>query len=138
MNSSKPLLIDNIFLNSIDHETHSGNLVSKISDHMPDFIFCKCMHLKPKKDNRDFFRDYTTFNPDSYIFDLRKRNLGISINLIQGANDQYNLFHDELLNNINKHVPLQPITKKIYKQSLTPWITNGILKSVSVKNQYYK
>ena len=138
INSSKPSLIDNIFLHSIDHETHSGILVSKISDHMPNFIFCKCMQLKPKKDNRGYFRNYKNFNTDSYIFDLRKRNLGISINLIQGANDQYKLFHDELINNINKHVPLKPITKKIYKQRLKPWITNGILTSISVKNQCYK
>ena len=131
-------MIDNIFLNSIDYETHSGNLVSKISDHVPNFIFCKCTQLKPKKDNRGFFHDYKNFYTDSYIFDLRKRNLGISINLIQGANDRYNLFHNELINNINKHVRLKPITKKIYKQRLKPWITKGILKSISVKNQYYK
>ena len=105
INSSKPSLIDNIFLNSIDHETHSGNLVSKTSDHMPNFIFCKCTQLKPKKDNRGFFRNYKSYNTDSYIFDLRKRNLGISINLIQGANDQYNLFHDELINNLINMFP---------------------------------
>ena len=138
INSSIPSLIDNILLNSIDHETHSGNLVSKIFDHMPNFILCKCTQLKPKKDNRGFFRDYKNFNTDSYIFDLRKRNLGISIKFIQGAKDQYNLFHDELINNINKHVPLKPITKKIYKQRLKPWITKGIFKSISVKNRYYK
>ena len=137
-NNSKPSLIDNIFLNSIDHETFSGNLVSKISDHMPNFIFCKSMQLKSKKDNRGFFRDYNNFHPDSYIRDLRERNLGISINSIQGANDQYNLFHDDLLSNINKHAPLKPITKKMYKQRLKPWITKGILKSISVKNKYYK
>ena len=68
---------------------------------MTNFIFCKCTQLKPKKDNRGFFRDYTNLNTDSYIFDLRKRNLELSINLIQGANDQNNLFHDELINNIN-------------------------------------
>ena len=105
---------------------------------MPNFIFSKCTQFKPKKDNRGFFRDCKNFNTDSYIFDLRKRNLGISINLIQGANDEYNLFYDELINNIDKHVPLKPITKKIYKQRLKPWITKGILKSISVKSQYYR
>ena len=105
---------------------------------MPNFIFCKSMQLKSTKDNRGFFRDYNNFHPDSYIRDLRERNLGISINSIQGANDQYNLFHDDLLSNINKHAPLKPITKKMYKQRFKPWITKGILKSISVKNKYYK
>ena len=72
INSSKSSLIDNIFLNSIDHEIHSGNLVSKISDHMPNFMFCQCTQLKPKQDNRGFFRDYKNFNTNSYIFNLRK------------------------------------------------------------------
>ena len=138
LNYSKPSLIDNIFLNSIDHVTYSGNLVSKISDHMPNFIFCKNMQLKTTKDNRGYFRDYKNFNPDLYVRDLRKRNLETSINSIRGANEQYTLFHDNLLNTINKHVPLKPVTKRIYRQRLKPWITKGILKSISIKNKYYR
>ena len=68
------------------------SLVSKISDQMPNFIFCKSMQLKSTKDKRGFFRDDKNFNPDSYIRDLRKRNLEMSINLIQGANEQYLYF----------------------------------------------
>ena len=138
INNSKPSLINNIFLNSIDYETFSGNLVSKVSDHMPNVIFCKSMQLKSTKKNRGFFRDYKDVNPDLYIRDLRKGNLGKSVNSIQGANEQYTLFHDHLLSTINNHVPLKPVTKKIYKQRLKPWITKGILKSISVKHKYYK
>ena len=39
--SNKPSLIDNIFLNSIEHSTLSGNLITKISDHLPNFYFLK-------------------------------------------------------------------------------------------------
>ena len=39
--NSKPSLLDNIFLNSIEHETLSGTLSIKISDHLPNFICCK-------------------------------------------------------------------------------------------------
>ena len=88
IHSSKPSLIENIFLNSIDYETFSGNLVSKVSDHMPDFIFCKSMQVKSTKENRGFFRDSKDFNPDLYIRDLRKGNVGESVISIQGANEQ--------------------------------------------------
>ncbi len=138
LNNCKPSLIDNIFLNSIDHETFSGNLISKISDHMPNFIFCKNLRLKSKKDNRGFFRDYKNFDPESYIRDLKNQNLGTTINTVHGANEQYDLFHNNLLDTINKHVPLKPVTKKMYKQKLKPWVTKGILKSISIKNKYYK
>ena len=64
-NNNKPSLIDNIFLNSIDHETLSGNLISKISDHLPNFKFCRNMNLKSKSNNRGFYHDYNNFDPDS-------------------------------------------------------------------------
>ena len=36
--NNRPTLIDNIFVNVIDKEIYSGNLIAKISDHMPNFI----------------------------------------------------------------------------------------------------
>ena len=70
------------------------------------------MLLKSTKDNRGFFRDYNDFNPDLYIRDLRKSNLGISVNATKGANEQYNEFHNDLLSNINKIVPLKALCSK--------------------------
>lgn len=40
-NNSKPSLIDNIFINQTDLEFCSGNLYSKLSDNMPNFIILK-------------------------------------------------------------------------------------------------
>jgi hypothetical protein len=34
-------LIDNIFLNSIEHFTISGNLVYDLTDHLPNFLIIK-------------------------------------------------------------------------------------------------
>ena len=34
---SSGTVIDNIFCNNFDHETISGNLLTKISDHLPQF-----------------------------------------------------------------------------------------------------
>ena len=70
------------------------------------------MQLKSTKANRGFFPEYKNFNPDSYIYDLRKSNLGISIAVIQGANEQYNVFHEGLLSTINKHAPLKANDKE--------------------------
>ena len=136
--NSKPSLTDNIFLNSIEHETLSGNLIMKISDHLPNFIFCKSINLKSTKKNRGFYCDYTNFKADSYIHDLMKSNLCEKLSLIEGADEQYNTFHNILLSNMQKHAPLKPVTRKMHKQRLKPWITKGILKSISIKNKYYK
>ena len=43
VDNAKPSLVDNIFFNSVKYETKSGNIMSKISDHMPNFIILeKC------------------------------------------------------------------------------------------------
>ena len=38
-------------------------------------------------------------------------NLEMSINSTKGANNQYDLFHEKLLNSIDKHVPLKPVNQ---------------------------
>ena len=65
MLNSKPSLLDNIFLNSIEQETLSCNLITKISDHLPNFIFCKSINLKSTKKNLGFYHDYKNFKADS-------------------------------------------------------------------------
>ena len=82
------------------------------------------------------YRDATLL--DSYIYDLRKSNIGEKLNLVQCADEQYNTLHEILISNIQKHAPLKPVSWKMYKQKLKPWITKGIFKSISIKNKHYK
>ena len=60
----------------------------------------------------------------------------IKRNLRLGWKD--NLLSNILLSNMQKHAPLEPVTRKMHKQRLKPWITKGILKSISIKNKYCK
>ena len=96
------------------------------------------MKLKSKSKNRGFYRDCNNFDPDSYIDDLRKSNLDEKLNLVEQADARYNKFHEILINNMQKHAPLKPVSRKMYKQRLKPWITKGILKSILIKKKLYK
>ena len=51
VDNAKPSLLDNIFLNSIEYhyETQSGDITSKISDHMPNFIILEKLDLRITK-----------------------------------------------------------------------------------------
>ena len=49
----------------------------------------------------------------------------------------YDIFHGELEKLINKHVPMKTISIRKQKQHKKPWITNGILKSINIKNKLY-
>ena len=47
-------------------------------------------------------------------------------------NEKFNAFQDSLLNVINKHVPFKKISRKVHRLRTKPWITTGILKSISI------
>jgi hypothetical protein len=54
-------LIDNIYFNSIEHVTISGNLIYNISDHLPNFFIVSKLNYKTY--NKEIFiRDYSHYN----------------------------------------------------------------------------
>ena len=134
----KPALIDNIFVNSLDIDGVSGNLIAKVTDHMPNFVL---MHKEISKNHKSKIlkRDYKNFDESSFINDVSKTDfdpdglLGLS-----SLDSRYEHFQGNILDAIQNHAPLKPLTKKQHKQRKKPWITNGILKSISIKNKFYK
>ena len=64
--SQKPSLIDNIFINSIENNAWSGNLISKISDHMPSFVILN-KSVSKSKCIPQFKRDFKKFNEDEFV-----------------------------------------------------------------------
>ena len=70
-NHYKPSLIDNIFINSIEFGTISGNLISKISDHMPNFLILDKIDLRTSSNNAKMqTRSHKTFKADGFINDI--------------------------------------------------------------------
>ena len=61
-------IIDNIFANNFEHESISGNLLLKISDHLPQFSTFKKFHLDHKALN-NYKHDYHKF--DEMIFKFK-------------------------------------------------------------------
>ena len=47
INGNKPSLVDNIFSNSVE-KCISGNILDKISDHLPNFVIFETIKDKPK------------------------------------------------------------------------------------------
>ena len=83
-------------------------------------------------------RDYRNFVNKNYIDDINKIDFNSSLVNSNDLDTKYNLFQSQLLTIINKHAPLRQRTKQQRKQQLKPWISNGILKSISTKNSLYK
>ncbi len=137
---SAPSLIDNIFMNSLDPLTISGNLVDKISDHLPNFVISGTKFDKEKINNNSMYRDYRKFNKEAYVQEAQQINFYQSDKHNQNIdiNSKYEYFQNTFLGLLNKHAPLKPKSKRFKKQQRKPWITNGILKSITTKNSLLK
>ena len=136
-NRSTPSLIDNIFMNSLDPSTISGNLIDKVSDHLPNFVFFGNQLSKRKYQNNGMYRDYRHFNKEAYIEEAQQTNFHNN-NHNSDINTKYEHFQNKFLELLNKHAPLKPNSKRLMKQQRKPWITKGILKSISTKNSLLK
>ena len=135
--NSRPTLIDSIFVNSLDLKAISGNLISKISDHMPNFIILQ-RNISENKKLKIIKRNFRNFNEATFINEIKQVNFHNLFDTQNNIHIKYDIFQNKILEIIEKHAPLQPPSNKKKTQLLKPWITKGILKSISIKNKLYK
>ena len=76
------------------------------------------------------------FNQANYQQDLNNLNLNNYLHLT--TNQMTQLFHKNFMETLNKHAPLQYLSKRMSKSKQKPWLTKGILKSIKVKRQLFK
>ena len=57
---------------------------------------------------------------------------------IESVHEQFSQFISTFLEVIDAHVPLRKATRKEKRLKLKPWITRGILKSISIKNKLFR
>ena len=133
--NAKPSLIDNIFSNAINREIIRGNIIDKISDHMPNFIIIQD-YKKSELREKYYKRDYSKFDQDKFNNDLQHDNTLQSIIEGDDVNTSYNSFHAHLQNTIDKHAPIKSLSKKETELKINPWLTKGILKSINIKTKH--
>ena len=107
---SSSTIIDNIFTNSTDSDITCGNILSQISDHLPQFLILKYakMHNKTKTSSK---RDYSSFNMSSFITDFNS----LDITYIEADTDvdnNYKKFFQDINLLLHNHVPIKRCTKK--------------------------
>ena len=67
--NNRPVLLDNIFINTYNKNVSSGNIIEKISYHMPNFVIIKEIIDKKKAQNL-VIRDMKNFNKEQCSKDL--------------------------------------------------------------------
>ena len=121
-------LIDNIFYNEVQPKIIAGNIATDISDHLIQFIVIPgkwhTEHL-----NEDIYRrNYKTLNHDKFKGDFHKIDWAT---LLYGNNINvaFDNFLEKVGSLINKHLPLEKVSKrKLKQQKRKPWISNDLLK----------
>lgn len=130
-------LIDNIFFNSIDFNTISGNILHDLSDHLPNFLIVNQLNTYFPK-NKIFKRDYSKFDQESFMKDYETIDWCNHFYGSQDTNELFNKFYQKSIGIVDKHVPLKAISKKEFKFKTKPWITPGLKKSISVKDSLFR
>ena len=131
----RPSIIDNIFTNVFEKNLNSGNLIDKITDHLPNFLFIADFNDQQKK-QKIITRNMKGFNQETYLKHLDSLK---SVNYINFAyvNELYNEFHSKLMAVIGKSAPYKTLSKQESKNKQKPWITKIIIKSIKTRNVYY-
>ena len=57
---------------------------------------------------------------------------------INDLNKKFNAFRKNLMQVVNKNVPLKEMSNKEIKRKKKPWITKGIISSIHKRNSYLK
>ena len=134
-------LIDNIFFNSLEYSSVSGNLLYELSDHLTQFLILEGFAKERSMPEINIFkRNYIFFHEAEFeemvikgidweeIFMLRLRNPNVSV---KNFFDTISFYLDEM-------APFEKVTQKQYRLMLKPWITSDILKKCEEKNKLLK
>ena len=132
----KYTLIDNIFYNNITDQCMSGNLISHISDHLPNFLIIDDVNTC-RLSNQKLSRDFSEFNINLFSEDLQNISFNEKLKNMPDTNIMYNFFHSALETLLDMHVPIKPIKKTKLKQKQKPWINDTVLNMIQEKNNLY-
>ena len=136
-NSNKPSLVDNIFINTFD-DPFCGNILEHISyDHLPNFIILDHVHTNKKRSV--IKRDKRNFDKDKFQEDLLDNgNLLLALLNAQDSESACAYYLNKYIETLDKHQPMRELSKKEKRLREKPWITKGLLKSISTKRSLFK
>ena len=131
-------LLDHIFIKTpkkfIQNKCSSGNLITDLSDHLPNFSFIDIKTTSIK--DRPFIRLFTQTNIEKFIENSVSEPSLISPNEVTEVNSSYNTFTTNYQNLFDKYFPYVRISRKAFKSK--PFITRGIKNSIKHRNRLYK
>lgn len=112
----------------------SGNLVSKISDHLPQLLIVDDIEVNCKILNY-YKSDYTKFDEEKFIDEFSVINWKNISNTNLDANNKFDIFYDQISQFINSQVPRRKLSKREIKLPAKPWTTIEILAKMKCRDK---
>ena len=130
-------IIDNIFSNVCNLDTKSGNILTQIADHFPQFLMVKRAGVANK--TLSYFKhDYSKFDEERFLADFSNLNFEYLNANPTDANAKFSRFIANLNEIVNKHAPLKKLTKRDLKLRNKPWINSRIQKMMRLRDSLLK
>ena len=130
-------LIDNIFVNSFESTYTAGNLLSCISDHLPQFLFIHRFSSYDKENRQTIERDWPNFQENEFADSISNiiwdDVLKISSNDVDHSLESFMNSIDGLL---DQHAPFVKLTKN--KFLIKPWLNSKILGTIRQRDHLFK
>lgn len=130
-------LIDNIFFNSIENFTVSGNIVYDLTDHLANFLIFDKFDSLPSSIPL-YKRDFSNFNQQALLNEMQLVNWHNEFASVEDPSILFKIFYGKVSNIIDKHVPLKKLSRKEVRLKSKPWISPALSKSIQNKNNIYK
>ena len=136
--SKTATLIDNIFINDISCHSIGGNVRSSISDHFFQFSQIDILRKSGNKMEVKYARDFRNFNKREFGEELSNLDWSDTIDERNGTEICYQSFYLKIEKLLDEMAPYRKMTKKEIRLEQRPWITQGLLISMSVRDKLYK
>ena len=97
-------VIGNIFSNNTVFDSVSGNIMTHVSDHFPQFIILNKINIIYK--NCSYAkRDFSKFNEQAFINTFEEQNLNFVHDKNLSLNSKFHKFYQSLSSHVDNHAP---------------------------------
>ena len=132
-------LIDNIFVNSLEYHSYSGNLLYELSDHLMQFVIFEGFVKERSLPSRKIFKRGTINEREYEEMVINALNWDEICMLRYGdASASFKSFYDTHIFHLDEMAPLQEVTLKEFRLMTKPWITKEILKKCDERDRLLK
>jgi len=114
-----------------------GIILSDLSDHLPTFVMIKSTCLKQKHSSITLRHNYKSLDRSTFLKEIKDALNMLPVNNgnpCQVVDNIHSIFNDTM----QKHTPLQPLSRNRRKLLNKTWITQALYKCIKEKNKIYR